>query len=149
MGKRHWAASVGLLCSGWHSHTAPSAGPTCRLGTAAAAAAGSCGLPAAAPATAAGEPKERGTLATAPGADTSAADREAERCLSDIRAFVNARVAACAAAAGVDSAISSQSGGSAEQAHGAGLQPLPASASDAELGVVWDALEMSLKTVRP
>lgn len=114
----------------------------CRLGTAAAAA-GSNRVAAAA---AAGEAGEKNALGNTPVPDRSADGLTAEHCLSAIRAYVDARVAVCVAAA--DTCGGAQSSSSGEEACNTRLQPLPASASDAELELLWASLETSLKTVR-
>ena len=120
--------------------------PRCRLGTAAAGGSNGAALQGGLQAAASGEAK---------GAPSSSSGAQ-QRCLGGIRAYVDARVAACAAAAGIDADACGLGAGAAAAASSegpdsvanTGLLPLPESASDAELELTWNVLEMSLKTVR-
>lgn len=127
--------------------------PACRLGTAAGATAGARG--------AAALPQQPAEVAQhadlAQHAELAAAAVEAQ--LASIQAFVDSRVVACCEAAGVDatataggiSGIGAGPAGKGRMPGGdakvAGLLPMPAGTSDAELELVCAALEISCKTV--
>ena len=88
-----------------------------------------------------------------PAPKDAAAEMEAQ--LAGIRAFIDARVAACCKTAGV-TAIEAAGSHCAQGAAGAvqsgaevsGLLPMPAGASDADQQLIWAELEVTFKTVR-
>lgn len=69
---------------------------------------------------------------------------------ASVRAFIDTRVQACCAAAGVSTKSAGIDGAAAasEAAAAPGLLPMPAGATDEDLELTWEALELSMKTVR-
>ena len=158
---RRWQVALQALCCsarqcvpgrapGLHANAPRRAAspPRCRLGTAVGAASG-------APAS----PADQAQLA-APKDTAAAVDAQ----LAGIQAFVDTRVAACCEAAGVKPAATAAAASSGKldaaaeaeaaaveavrsEAEVAGLLPMPAGAGDADLDLIWAALEVTFKTV--
>jgi hypothetical protein len=116
-----------------------------RLGTAAAAAAPDAAAAAAAlPVPGAASSGKGGSDG---GARVQGQEAAVERYLAGIQKYIDGRVAECAEAAALGSDGSEGSADSTAVDAQTGLLPMPAGARDADLELLWAAMEVSMKTV--